>query len=457
MPIQKPHTHSAPCRRVRHRLVAVSCALLLALAACPPEVDRDTFTQNVARGWVEEVDARPWEPGRPQHPVAVYADRSGSMRGFLDPAYPNHSNDYRSVIDELQTRLNPQRVYGFGNRVRQEPGAGLDVLGNRDFYNDANTELEQVIDTIAMDSARSRNHLIVGDARRTDPNLAYRQFRRMRELATRWTEGGGTFLVAVSRAPFKRVQGDPSGCHAGEADKTRGRRDENADSALTCPLYAFAFAAPGDGMRIAAVLADCFDHVWAHPMATLPLDHGTLRQEGSLEGYAFDAAWVSEEGGSTATGKVAPEEGVTEPATAPIRLRLDPADTTRHGLAASMLAGQRTRGELFSRRVTADTPAPAWRPHDGQTGPVRVTDDGRVLSVFSPGGDDCLAARPGEPCGTLYRLDLRPRGVPTWLGAFEASEAGDRERTFGLGTLFEPFIHQDASAPPLARVYLLVR
>ena len=356
------------------------------------------------------------------------------------------------MIDGLQARLNPQRIYSFGSRVRQEPHAKLDVLGNRGFYDDRNTELEQVIDTIAVDTARAWNHLIIGDARRTDPNLAYRQFVRMREAAIRWTAGGGTFLVAVSRAPFKRVAGDPSGCHAGPS--TGGdENDGDADSAArTCPLYAFAFAAPGDGMRIAAVLADRFDHVWAHPIPTIPLGHLTLRQEGNVDGVTFDPAWVPE-GASTATPKIESDT----PATTPLQLRLNPPDTTRRSLAASLLGSERTQGELFSRPVTVDTPAPAWRRHDGRVGVVRVTDEGRALSVFSPGGDACLGLRAGEPCGTLYRLDLRPGGLPRWLEEFEAPEAGDPERTFGLRRLFEPFIPEAASAPPIARVYLLVR
>jgi hypothetical protein len=432
-------------------IASASCCLLLATSACPGNGgDRDANTQDVVKSWVEAVDPGPWQTGRPQHPVAVYADRSGSMRGFLDPAYPNR-NDYRSVIDGLQARLNPQLIYGFGNRVRREPNAGLDVLGNRGFYDDANTELEQVIDTIAADSGRAWNHLIVGDARRTNPDLAHLQFRRMRELAVRWTDGGGTFLVAVSRAPFKRVQGDPSGCHAGAAARDTAGTDSTR-SARTCPLYAFAFAAPGDGVRMAAVLADRFEHVWAHPVATIPLGSLTLRQEGNAEGVGFDAVWVPE-GASAPVPKI---EG-DAPATTPLKLRMHPADTSRQGVAAPLLAGHRTRGELFSRAVTADTPAPAWRRLDGQVGPVRVATDGRALDVFSPGGDDCLAAKAGEPCGTLYRLDLRPQGVPTWLAQFEAPEAGDPERTFGLGRLFEPFISLAPSAPPLARVYLLVR
>lgn len=429
----------------RPSLALATYALLLAFSACrPPGPGREALTEQIVKSSVEPVDEHPYQPGRPQHPVAVYADRSGSMRGFLDPAYPNR-NDYRSVIDGLQARLSPQRVYGFGSSVRQQPGAGLDVLGNRAFYDDANTQMEQVIDSIAVDSSREWNHLIVGDGRRSDPNLAYRQFVRMRELALRWTEGGGTFLVAVSRAPFTPVQGDPSGCHAGPAGAS-------GSSPRTCPLYAFVFAAPGDGMRIAGVLSDRFEHVWAYPMATLPLGRLTLRQDGGADGVTFDPSWVPE-GASAAVPKI---EGET-PATTPLRLRLEPADSSPAALVATLLRGQRSSGTLFSRTVTADDPPPAWRRHDGKVGPVRVTPDGRALTVFSPGGDDCKAAKASDPCGMLYRLDLRPAGTPVWLAEFEAAEAADLERTFGLGRLFEPFIPQAASAPPLARVYLLVR
>jgi hypothetical protein len=77
--------------------------------------------------------------------------------------------------------------------------------------------------------------------------------------------------------------------------------------------------------------------------------------------------------------------------------------------------------------------------------------------VFSPGGDDCASAGEGEPCGTLYRIEARTPGAPAWLARFEARQASDAERTFGLGRLFEPFHPLAASAPPLAMTYLLVR
>lgn len=445
--------------RLRH---PAACALLLILAASscdkgkgdgdasspPCEGDRESCTEQVVAGWLEGADAKPWQGGAPEHPVAIYADRSRSMRGFLDPAYPN-TKDYRSVIDGLQARLAPRKVYGFGNAVRLEANAGLDVLGNRDFYSDGNTEMEEALDTIAADSQRAWSHLVVGDARRTDPNLANRQFVRMRDLAMRWTEKGGIFLVAVSPAPFRPVPGDPSGCHAPSAASAQ------ADSAWKCPLYAFAFAAPGDGMRVAGALTELFQHVWAFPIPTAPGNAVALRADGAPQGVTFDPAWLA--GGEW--GNV-PKIEAEAPATQPLRLKLEPAKPAENTgrLLAAMLAGQETRATLTARAVSADAQAASWSDRDGRTGPVRLAQDGRGLEVYSPGGDDCAAAEPADPCGTLYRLELRPAGVPAWLAAFDAREAADQERTFGLGRLFESFQARAAgSAPPLARAYLLVR
>jgi hypothetical protein len=269
------------------RLAPALLACVVALAACDPPADREAGTQDVVRGWVEAPDSAAWAMGALARPVAVYADRSRSMRGFLDPAYPTRV-DYRSVIDGLQARLDPRRVYGFGSSVRLEPNAGLDVLGSRDFYGDRDTEMEDALDSIARDTLLAWSHVVIGDARRSNPDLAHRQFVRMRELALRWGRARGTFLVAVSRAPFRPVQGDPSGCHAASAGGEGG-------AARQCPLYAFAFAAPGDGVRIAAELAGLFEHVWGHPLPTAPLAAVALRPDGAApeEGVEYDAAWLS--------------------------------------------------------------------------------------------------------------------------------------------------------------------
>lgn len=419
-------------------------ACVVALAACEPPDDPEARTQEVVRNWVEAPDSAGWRMGAPAHPVAVYADRSRSMRGFLDPAYPTRV-DYRSVIDGLQARLGPRRVYGFGSSVRMEPNAGLDVLGSREFYGDGDTEMEEALDSIARDTLLAWSHVVVGDARRSDPDLAHRQFVRMRELALRWSRARGTFLVAVSRAPFRPVQGDPSGCHAASAGG-------QGDSARQCPLYAFVFAAPGDGVRIAAELAGLFEHVWGHPLPTAPLTAVVLRPSGAAPepGVEYDAAWLSDP-------PSVPRLEAESPATRPFHASLVPTDTSAAaGRLLARLLADGARLELFARPVTTDSTASPWKRQDGSTGPVRAG-AGTGVDVFSPGGDDCVSVGEGEPCGTLYRIEARAPGAPPWLARFEARAAADAERTFGLGRLFEPFLPLAATAPPLARTYLLVR
>jgi len=432
-------------RSFRHARRAPLVCLAAVLAACPPLIDREAATQDVVRGWVEAPDGGGWRMDSLAHPVAVYADRSRSMRGFLDPAYPTRV-DYRSVIDGLQARLGPRRVYGFGSSVRIEPKAGLDVLGSREFYGDRDTEMEEALDSIARDTLLAWSHVVIGDARRSNPDLAHRQFVRMRELALRWSRARGTFLVAVSRAPFRPVQGDPSGCHAASAG-VRG------DSARQCPLYAFVFAAPGDGVRIATELAGLFEHVWGYPLPTAPLGAVTLwpRDAAEPDGVRYDAAWLSDPA-------VVPRLEADSPATRAFRAGLVATDTAAPAgrLLARLLAGGAGL-EISARPVTADSIAAPWRRQDGGTGSVRASTGGTGVDVFSPGGDECASAEAGEPCGTLYRIEVRAPGVPPWLARFEAREAADAERTFGLGRLFEPFLPLAATAPPLARSYLLVR
>jgi hypothetical protein len=429
-----------PCiSRSGPRRVLLACA---ALVACSPPADREALTQEVVRSWVDAPDSTSWRMGALAHPVAVYADRSGSMRGFLDPEYPTRV-DYRSVIDGLQARLAPRRVYGFGSSVRLEPNAGIDVLGSRGFYGDRDTEMEEALDTIARDTLLAWSHVVIGDARRSDPDLAHRQFVRMRELALRWSRARGTFLVAASRAPFTPVPRDPSGCHAASAG-------ERADLARQCPLYAFVFAAPGDGVRIAAELAGLFEHVWGYPLPTAPLAAAVLQPGDAApeEGVEYDTQWLS-------GPALVPRLEAGAPATRPFRASLVPADTSAPaGRLLARLLGAGARLDLSARAVTADSAASPWRRGAGA---VRAVAGGTGVEVFSPGGDDCAAAGPGAPCGTLYRIEARAPGAPPWLARFEARAAADAERTFGLGRLFEPFVPLAATAPPLARTYLLVR
>ncbi|MFL5386458.1 MAG: hypothetical protein ACJ8GN_28395 [Longimicrobiaceae bacterium] len=404
------------------------------------------------------ADPRPWKGDAPAHPITVYADRSGSMAGFLDPAFPTRT-DYRSVIDGLKARLAPQQVYGFGTTVRRELRPDLGVMDDRAWYGDRNTETEQVLDSVAADAAHARTHLIVTDGRRSDPTRGYGQFERMRDVAQGWIRAGGSFVVAVSLAPFTPVKDDPSGCHVQRGERGQGAADEpegaEGGGGLKCPLYVFAFAAPGDGMRVGATLAQLFDHVWMYPAPTAPGKTFVLDQDPATPGES--ATFEHQRLLAADSAAVAAVEG-TEPATRPLRLHLRQPDTDSPAgrLVAALLASG-TRAELAARGVTSDSVAIDWMRQDGHTGAVRFLNSGRTLEVFSPGGDDCRAAPPSEPCGTLYRLELYPTGAPAWLAELEARDASDVERTFGLGRLFEPFRANAAATPPLARAYLMVR
>ncbi|HEX8358919.1 MAG TPA: hypothetical protein VF613_02295, partial [Longimicrobium sp.] len=128
---------------------------MAALAACTTPPDPEALTGEVVRGWVEAPADEGWGMAAPGHSVAVYVDRSGSMRGFLDPEYRARA-DYRSVLDGLQARMGSAQVYGFGSSVRREPNGGIDVLGRREFYGDRDTEMEEALDTISRDTLLAR-------------------------------------------------------------------------------------------------------------------------------------------------------------------------------------------------------------------------------------------------------------------------------------------------------------
>jgi hypothetical protein len=420
--------------------------LTLAAIACdrPPPEDRETRTRRLVTEWIEPVDPSPWERSSPEQPIVIYADRSASMIGFLDPDYRTQK-DYRSVIDGLHARLAPDAFFSFGTAVLPIPGAGLHILGNAAFYTDRNTELEQVVDSIARDTALQRNHIILGDARRSDPNSAHRQFIKMRELAQRWTSRGGTFLVAVSQAPFHPVPNDPSGCYAPESGRAA------SDSALTCPLYAFVFAAPGDGMVIATVLDNVFEHIWAFPIPTAQLGIFELREQSLANRVRFEPEWLPA-GGSSRTARFSAEEYINDPSILEVVPSLGAPAVLR-----SLANGSQLEARLSATTVGSDTTGgPQWATVDHGQGYFRFHGQDRTVQAFRP-GDVCTVAGMSDPCGILYRLELVPTGRPAWLGRFEAESAADRARTFGVGRLFEAFAASATSAPALARIYLLMQ
>lgn len=57
----------------------------------------------------------------------------------------------------------------------------------------------------------------------------------------------------------------------------------------------------------------------------------------------------------------------------------------------------------------------------------------------------------------LYRIELYPTGVPTWIDEFDADTANDPVRTYGLGRLFTLFSQLAEHSPaPAARIYAVV-
>lgn len=362
--------------------------------------------------------------GNATPPVTLFVDRSGSMRGFLDPAYPARTpTDYRAVIDKLVVGLRPHAGFSFGAAVRPvEPT--LATFGNRDFYSDRDTEVEAVLGRIAADTTGTRTYLVVGDGRRADPNVANGQFVRMRDLADRWTRAGGTFLVGVSMAPFRTVATDPSGCRTNVANAPR----------QTCPLYAFAFVAPGanDGVRTA--LAEVFEHVYAWPAPAAAANALVLAPTAARADVQVQRQWQRAADGAP----IVRVRGST-PARAWLTLHVQPADSTTPDAAALMafVRGEGTTLRVLARPFAGGAARTGWQPV-GQAAPIRAT-PGAPLAL------DVITRGATAPAG-LYRVDLVPTGEPSWLSEFDAADANDRVRTYGLGRLFEAFRQRAAAA-----------
>jgi len=385
------------------------------------------------------ADAVPvWPTAEVGKPVILYVDRSESMRGFLDPEYRTRvPTDYRSVLDGFAARLRPAQVFGFGNEVRAE-GGGLRVLGDPGFYSDGNTEMEEVLDRVELDSALDGTHAIIGDGRRTDPNAANGQFERMRRVAERWTAAGGTFIVAASHAPFSPVKDDPSGCRAAEsaADSTR----------VTCPLYAFAFVAPGDQGRIASALAGVFQNLYVTPLPALSERAVGWRAQKSAQ-ITIRQGWTAAPD-STPIARVRGSAATNDPLRASLALR----DTITPLGRATLLAirGRRLVPTLAVRTLHAQPAASPWQPSPAKGALMWSAGDPFAYDFVSRGPD------PKVP-RYLYRLELHPAGEPSWLDAFDAERASDALRTFGLGLLFQAFKAQDpVAAPPVVRSFVVV-
>ena len=373
---------------------------------------------------------------RPTPKVVLYLDRSASMRGFLDPDYPTRvRTDFRSVIDRLLVGTNTVRAYSYGENVHPfQPSLG--ILGNKAFYSDRDTRFEEVLAIIAQDSLVSETHVIVGDARRGSPDRANAQFTELRRMADAWVDSGGTFLAAVSLAPFKTVASDPSGCREGPADGAAGQ---------TCPLYAFAFVAAPDVDAVTTAIADVFEHVFAWPMPTVPTRVLTEQQQGSSADIALEKRWASLPDG----GWIARVRGKAAPSNKELIAQLGVGDSANSAgrTYAALLEGQAYAVGLRAKSLTATAPLP-WADVASHGALLRVTGDQPPTLGFVTRGQNAPRS--------IIAVDLLPRGVPSWLESVSASNANDVRRTYGISLLFEAFRTKAERSPlPVARYFFV--
>ncbi len=377
----------------------------------------------------------------------LYVDLSGSMAGFLDPDYSTNEHDFGSVLDTIFLRLGPSKVFGYGRGLRDlsSPQGMLGQLGKRQLYTENQTRIDLAIKQIALDSMLALTHVIIGDGRRDTPDQARQQFGEMVELANAWVAKGGTFFVAVSRAPFRTVQNDPSGCRRTRTISAREQR---------CPLYSFGFIPPGEVSRVVPLFAAAFEDIFVWPM---PADLGVevLPDSGvvsdPLARPAFLPRWVSF--GPSGTISRFKSTGVMK-RHQPLHFEAFDVD---HGAvdwhravlsrssyeikAYSVGLGQMLDGKSVTLR---------WRPYDlsPKTGLVHLDRDdsaGRQLSARAIGKD-------GSP--TLVKFELVARPAPLWMGEYSAANVRDPIRTFGLHLLFVGLL--DPISAPRPAAYLLI-
>jgi hypothetical protein len=392
--------------------------------------------RDAAGKLVQDSALSVWSTMDSAKPVVLYVDLSQSMRGFLDPEFPTGEPiEYRHVIDILDVRLSPTPINGFGNRVRVIGEKAGGTLASQDVYSDGNTQMEDVFPHVHADSQLTSTHVIIGDGRRSSPLSAIDQFTGMRNAAQEWIARGGTFAVAASEAPFKPVAADPSGCRT-EAEPA----DTSAAERAKCPLYAFAFIAPGEQTRVVAALAEVFEHIYVTPMPAVDdkLVHFRLASRSAAQAIRFEPRWVATPKADIA--RVRGDSLVVQPLPAEITLTDTVSPAGRAASAA--LHGQSLQTRLFAR--TNSLPPAPWK-ETAFGGLVRAGADPLHVAFVSYG--------PTNP-RWMYRIELVPAGPPVWLGDFNAANAHDARRTYGLDRLFEAF--QQPAGRPALRAYVVV-
>ena len=393
-----------------------------------------TAERTKAQCLAEPALPRPTTGAVAQHDVILYLDRSASMQGFLDPEYPTRiKTDFRSVLDAVIAGLRPREVHSYGSSVTMA-SSSIGVLGNKAFYQDRDTKMEEVIALIRNDTGEASSHLIIGDGRRGSPATADDQYVRLRDAAAKWVDRGGSFLVASSNAPFKTVESDPSGCR-----KPTG----GADAGQTCPIYLFAFIPKDDALRIAGAVTDVFEHLYMWPALGVPPRTVVLRATQGIGKLNVNGIWGRASDGSPIIRTSARERTVTPN---PFIVDVD-SDAVQGKTYKHMLEGQETGIALYSRALNGDRKQP-WQP---------MTGGGLTRAVLSAPRTVELASLGDGEANSLVRIDIVPTGQPSWLPLVEATDAKDVVRTYGIGRLFEMFRQGAKQAPPtpIARVYLV--
>jgi len=393
----------------------------------PPGMARDL---DVARCLSSPLSNRPTAPQA--HSVVLYLDHSGSIQGFLDPNFPTTPTSFRSVIDKLIVGLTPALAYAYGSSLQKFPPT-LGVIGNKSFYSDHDTRMEDALRLVEADTQLSSNHVIVGDGRRGDPNAADGQFTTMREAALKWVDHGGTFAVAASMIPFKTVATDPSGCRAPSVVDQQ------------CPLYAFAFIANGDELRILGALGLVFENLYAWPAAPIPGAALSVQATAPAAGLNFNPVWA-QASDSTPIARTQGPKPTTSRIKASVRVADEPGEVL--SLYRKLLVGDGTRSQLQAKSLDVASRASAWSPIDNSGSVIAREPDPASVSITTHGENSPKS---------IVRFDLMPAGEPTWLSSFDAKDAKELLRTYGLGRLFEGFRQRALSdTTPMARVYFVV-